>query len=257
MSEAGKPESSYRTILGLRFFAGTAEEAVQLGLRGGLVVAPSAPVLVAMTEDAETLSALRRADLVLTDSGTMVLLWNFFRRDRVGRVSGLAYLRLLLRQPELFEPGATFWIMPNERARVLCLAWLRENGHAAVPEDFHVAPFYGSGAVRDEILLAAIQRRRPRHIFTAIGGGVQERLGDYLRENLPDRPGIHCIGAAIAFLTGDQVRIPMWADRWRLGWLVRCLAAPHRFLPRHLKAWRLLPLLWKYGERLPVDEGKS
>ena len=34
-------------------------------------------------------------------------------------------------------------------------------------------------------------------------------------------PAIHCIGAALGFLTGDQVRIPHWADQWILGWLFR------------------------------------
>jgi hypothetical protein len=44
----------------------------------------------------------------------------------------------------------------------------------------------------------------------------------------------------------------MWADRWRIGWLLRCLAAPQRFLPRYWNARRVIPLLLKYGERMPV-----
>ncbi len=242
----------FRTILGIRFFAGTADEAVRLGLRGGLVVAPSAPVLVTMVDDPGTRAALLGSKLALTDSGLMVLLWNFLRRDHVRRVSGLEYLDLLLRDRSLLEPGAMFWIMPNETALERCRAWLQERGYAAGRENFYVAPVYSGGGLRDEKLLAAISSLRPRQIFIAIGGGVQERLGLYLQENLAFQPGIHCIGAAIGFLTGDQVRIPMWADRWKLGWLFRIASDPGRFLPRFWKARRLVPLLLRYGEKPPA-----
>jgi UDP-N-acetyl-D-mannosaminuronic acid transferase (WecB/TagA/CpsF family) len=207
-----------------------------------------------MVDDADTREALQRSKLALTDSGLMVLLWNFLRRDQVRRVSGLEYLDLLLRDRSVFEPGAMFWIMPNEAAQARCLAWLVERGYAVGRENFHLAPVYAAGALRDDELLAAISRLRPRQVFIAIGGGVQERLGLYLQENLPFQPGIHCIGAAIGFLTGDQVRIPMWADRWKLGWLFRIASDPGRFLPRFWKARRLVPLLLKYGERPPVEK---
>lgn len=42
---------------------------------------------------------------------------------------------------------------------------------------------------------------------------------------------IHCIGAALGFLTGDQVHIPNWADKVYLGWLLRSLAQPRVFIP--------------------------
>jgi UDP-N-acetyl-D-mannosaminuronic acid transferase (WecB/TagA/CpsF family) len=246
-------EGNFRTILGVRFFAGTAAEAVQLGLRGGLVVAPSAPVLVTMTEDEGTRAALQRSRLALTDSGLMVMLWNFLHRDAVGRVSGLEYLVRLLEEPALREAGAMFWIMPHEKARARCEAWLRERGYPVGREQFYIAPLYPAGELRDEELLGAIARLQPRHIFIAIGGGVQERLGLFLQEDLPFAPGIHCIGAAIGFLTGDQVHIPMWADRWRLGWLFRFLSAPVQFAPRYWKARRLVGLMWRYGAEAPCS----
>jgi UDP-N-acetyl-D-mannosaminuronic acid transferase (WecB/TagA/CpsF family) len=80
---------------------------------------------------------------------------------------------------------------------------------------------------------------------------VQEKLGLYLKRQCPGQPAIHCIGAAIAFLTGDQVWIPTWADRWILGWLFRCASNPGRFLPRYTKALMLGVILWRYRGRLP------
>jgi UDP-N-acetyl-D-mannosaminuronic acid transferase (WecB/TagA/CpsF family) len=243
MTEPAVAGMSFQTILGIRFFTGTAQEAVNLSRQGGLVTIPSAPVLVTMTEDADTREALVHSDLALTDSGLMVSLWNILHRNQVPRLSGFEYLTLLLKQPELKEPKATFWIMPGQEALLRTRSWLAESGFQVTPDDFYVAPLYPSGPLTDPELLKRIEARHSRHVFTAIGGGVQERLGYYLRQNLSQCPAIHCIGAAIGFLTGDQVRIPMWADRARLGWFFRCLSAPTKFIPRYLKAVRLIPIM--------------
>jgi UDP-N-acetyl-D-mannosaminuronic acid transferase (WecB/TagA/CpsF family) len=64
-------------------------------------------------------------------------------------------------------------------------------------------------------------------------------------------PSIHCLGAAIGFLTGNQVRIPSWADRLFLGWLFRCCSEPGKFIPRYWKACKLVPMMLHYRERPP------
>jgi UDP-N-acetyl-D-mannosaminuronic acid transferase (WecB/TagA/CpsF family) len=110
---------------------------------------------------------------------------------------------------------------------------------------------YGA-EIDDRELIERIQRSGARHIVLGVGGGTQERLGFYLKRNLSYIPAIHCIGAAIAFLSGDQVYIPTWADRFGLGWLLRILSDPKRFGPRYLDAWRLAPLMFRYRDRLPA-----
>jgi len=117
-------------------------------------------------------------------------------------------------------------------------------------EDCYVAPRYGPTA-EDRQLLARIDNRRPAHIIIGIGNGPQEKLGHFLRERLSYRPVIHCIGAALGFLTGDQRPIPDWADRFYLGWFLRLLAQPRIFIPRLWSARKLPWLIWKYGENLP------
>jgi hypothetical protein len=116
-----------------------------------------------------------------------------------------------------------------------------------------------------------------------LGGGVQERLGLYLRDELAKigkaqsgksealsangqdsdtfalgslpsaapayRPALICTGAAIAFLSNRQVNIPPWADRLFLGWLMRSLSEPTKFVPRYWHSLRLAALLWKFGSR--------
>ncbi len=169
-----------------------------------------------------TARPLHEADLVLTDSGFMVLLWNLLMRDRINRVSGLEYLHLLLRRSELRQPGASLWVMPSAAALERNREWLSRGGFPAEARDFYVAPKYPPREISDPALLKLIESRRPRHIIIGIGGGVQEKLGLYLKRNCAGKPAIHCIGAAIGFLSGDQVRIPAWADRLFLGWLFRC-----------------------------------
>jgi hypothetical protein len=64
-------------------------------------------------------------------------------------------------------------------------------------------------------------------------------------------PPIHCTGAALSFITGDQIAIPDWADRFFLGWFLRLMTQPRRFIPRLIRGFELPWLIWKYGENLP------
>jgi len=239
------------TILGVRFAVGETEKIMTLALRGGLVVVPSAPVLVASADNAVLREALVGSDLAITDSGLMVLFWRILTGENLIRVSGLKYLKLLLEKSDLQRPGAVLWVMPNAQARDRALQCLRARGLFVSAEDFYLAPSYPAGRLFDPELLALVQSRRPLHIIIAIGGGTQERLGYSLKQSLSYRPGIHCIGAAIGFLSGDQVRIPTWADYLYLGWLFRCLSAPGKFVPRYWRARQLIGLMWRYREKLP------
>lgn len=243
---------SAQRILGLDFFEGTPREAVERSKQGGLVVVPSAPVLERMAGDPPLRRALAEADLVLPDSGLMVLMWRLLTGKRITRISGLEYLDLFLREEEMRQAGALFWVMPSAAACEQNLRWLQGQGFPATAEDCYLAPLYPDGDLIDEALVDRIRRHRPRHVILTVGGGVQERLGFYLRNRLESRPGIHCIGAAIGFLSGHQVRIPAWADYFYLGWFFRCLHKPSHFLLRYWKALRLIPLMIRHREKSPA-----
>src|SRR5450432_3028076 len=103
-----------QAILGIRFFCGSARAAVDcLSRSGGYVVVPAAPALMKLRHDREFRVALTEADLAIADSGLMVLLWRFFERKPVSRISGLLYLKSLLESPELEKPGQIFWVLPS------------------------------------------------------------------------------------------------------------------------------------------------
>jgi N-acetylglucosaminyldiphosphoundecaprenol N-acetyl-beta-D-mannosaminyltransferase len=242
--------AQFRQILGIRFFIGNADEAFARISDGGLLVVPAAPALKNLADDPAYREALQSADLVITDSAFMVMIWNRLKRDSIRRVSGLKYLSSLLKQPDFCQPGRSFWIMASDESAQRNCAWLRRQGIELAAADSYIAPQYGE-TVLDPVLLQRLNERRPRHVVVSIGGGKQERLGLYLRGELQYKPSIHCIGAAIAFLSGDQVQIPRWADRMYLGWLFRCLSDPRRYMPRYWDARKLLSLMIRYGSSLP------
>lgn len=261
-------------ILGFDYFTGSDADCLAALHRGGLVLAPSGPGL---GEDLVEREPYRQAglhgDLILPDSGLMVGLWNLLHAGdpskKLERFSGLRLLRLILGDPEVQAPGASLWAMPSPSESAHNLAWLRANGFAHLrDEDCYLAPDYrnavpgSAGRVekpafaswsgpRDWALVERIHARRPRYVFLNVGGGVQEPLGYWLREHLEYRPAILCTGAAIAFLTGLQANIPVWADRVYLGWLLRIASNPAKYAGRYWRARRLVTLLLRYRDRLP------
>jgi exopolysaccharide biosynthesis WecB/TagA/CpsF family protein len=189
--------------------------------------------------------------LVITDSGFMVLVWLLRTGKKLPKNSGISFLREFIRRKEFRNHKKIFWVMPSAEEQQRTCRWLTKQDLTFDEANFYVAPFYGKGSVEDEALLTKIEAQRPDIVIIAIGGGVQERSGRILRRKLSYRPGIFCIGAAIAFLTGGQAIIPVWADKLFLGWLFRIIQSPKRFLRRYWEAFRLAPIIWKYRDRLP------
>jgi len=261
----------WERILGVRFFDGAAPDAVDYITRvGGYTVVPAAPALVKIENDPAYRRALVEADLAIADSGFMVLLWRVLRGRTIARISGLKYLRILLANPRLHERGSIFLVLPHQSSREKALVWLGKEDFEITADDCYIAPKYFSCShgsvsreerervsqkrgysIADDALVAILQSRKPKHIIIGIGGGMQDKLGSYLKHQLTYRPGIYCIGAAPGFVTGDQVVIPMWADRFFVGWIFRLLAQPRVLLPRFWSARRLPGMIWRYGSEMP------
>ena len=103
----------------------------------------------------------------------------------------------------------------------------------------YVAPLYKKNKIQDLKLLNKIKKIKPKYIIINLGGEVQEVLGYYLKRNLTYKPSIICSGAAISFFTKKQAPINNFLDKIYLGWLVRCLFNPLKFIPRYLLALNL------------------
>ncbi|MDD5199693.1 MAG: WecB/TagA/CpsF family glycosyltransferase [Terrimicrobiaceae bacterium] len=224
------------------------------------MLAPSGPGIACdLPRDMAYRAAVQGADLILPDSGAMVLAWNilhaFRPKYRLRRLSGLQYLRALVGEASFREPGATFWVMPSKNDLMDNLDWLRKNGFEHLSEDdCYLAPMYKrdkDGGIVDPELARIIREKRPRYVILNIGGGTQEQLGWWLKRELADNTAIICTGAAIAFLSGRQANIPGWADRLYCGWFLRCLSAPTKFVPRYWEAKDIFWVILRYRSRLP------
>jgi N-acetylglucosaminyldiphosphoundecaprenol N-acetyl-beta-D-mannosaminyltransferase len=248
--------SKVKKILGVNFFTGDMPALLKVTAGGGLIVVPSAPVLADLSSDLAHCEAVQKSDVAIVDSGLLVLIWLAAKGRKLERISGLKFIRGLLELPAFCVAGETFWVMPSQADMTSNLKWLRANGCAVPDENTYLAPVYPKkGHLEDEELLASIERLKPPFVILNLGGGVQERLGYYLRENLSYKPAIICTGAAIAFLSGQQVAVPGWADKAMLGWLLRCLSSPKKFVPRYWRARRLVAMVLKHGADSPAQRG--
>src|SRR5439155_24943969 len=162
----------------------------------------------------------------------------------------------LLRRLKGERAEEIFWVLSSERARQKLFQWSRRERFPIASKNCYVAPRYEL-EVEDRNLLSLLEQNRPLHVIIAIGSGAQEKLGYYVRENLSFRTAIHCTGAALCFVTGEQIPIPDWADRLYLGWLVRLITQPHRFILRLIRGLELPWLIWKYGDKLPALRKRS
>lgn len=231
---------------GLSFFRGSAPVAVaNLRANGGLLVAPSGPGLAEMDRYPCYADSLKQADMVLMDSGALVLAWALMTGEWLPRLSGYAFFEELIATEDLAWNRDILWVLPSVDEAERWRAWMKKRGTEVADESIYIAPYYQSDEPRDPALLEILRQRPVKWILIQLGGGVQEPLGAWLKSQLPGRPAIVCTGAAMAFVTGSQIRIPKWADRFFLGWLLRIFSSPLTYGRRYLRALRLFVALWK------------
>ena len=245
LTRSAKVTIRYCRILGIRFLMDGYEAARTLLAEGRLMVVPAAPALATIKDDERYHEALKDSDFAIPDSSFMVLLIRLFRGVELKVLSGLKLLDLFLSEEELKQfTGCLFLVDPNEEEKELNHRYLLSRGVAIDSSDHYVAPMYDKNDVHDSNLLAIIESKKPKYILINLGGGVQEKLGVYLKRRLDYRPGILCTGAAIAFLTGKQARISPLVDNLQLGWLVRCVVDPRRFVPRYIRGFSLISIIF-------------
>ena len=238
-------------ILGIDFIDGTVNEVVNLLKQGGLMVVPAAPALINIKKDPEYYDALLSADVVIPDSGYMVLLWNALHRKKIKRISGLEFLVNFFKDADVRASSDLLLVDPRPVEAKHNLNYLRNSGFKVTDDISYLAPMYNKNHVEDSALLHLIEAKKPKYVVINLGGGTQEKLGAYLKKNLSYKPAIICTGAAIAFLTGQQASIPGWGDRLFLGWLFRCIQNPKLYVPRYFKAFQLATYMFRYGHQQP------
>jgi len=207
------------------------------------MVVPAAPALAEINNNDLYYNALVKSDFAIPDSGFMIIILKLFKGIQLNKLSGVEFLRNFIKSYN--NSDKLFLVDPSKENSIINNRFLNNNGINVSIDDHYIAPFYKKDNVIDHKLLNLLEQKRPKFILINLGGGIQEPLGLFLKENLSFQPGIICTGAAIAVLNGRQAPIPIWLDKIHLGWLSRCIHDPKVFIPRYLKGFKLLPLLLK------------
>lgn len=238
-------------ILGIPFFNGTASEAVEQFLSvGGLLIVPASPALLNLKYDAEYRRAAQAATIALPDSTLLTLAWKAATGRSLKKISGIAYLKSLITNEDFRKRENTLWLVSTEQTKVHAVGRLQHEGLNVDSSSFYVLPEELTDSDRYN-LLTEIEHRHPGDIMVAIGTPVQEKLGSYLREYAMPAPNVHCIGAALSFLTGDERPIPDWAEKLDLAWLVRLTAQPRMIVPRLGITGAVTSMVLKYKSEMP------
>ena len=232
-------------FFGINFIEGDFKNIKFLLDKGGMLVLPAAPALANIYSDKSYHKALKHADIALFDSGFFCLLLRIFKGIKIKKYSGLKFLTQFLKSLKNCS-DKILMINPSYNEQLLNKKYLKLK--KINNSNHYVAPFYNKNIINDLKLLKMIKKDKPRYIVINLGGGVQELLGSYLKYNLDYKPSIVCSGAAIAFLTGQQAKIPSIFDKLYLGWLIRIMFNPFIFIPRYIKAFKLF-FLMKYIQK--------
>ena len=173
------------------------------------------------------------------------ILVRIFHGIKVKKFSGLEFLKNLISYCSDKAEETVFLVNPTEEEAHKNKIYL-ESKNVSIKGDY-IAPMYGDN-IKDQNLVKLIKENKPKYVIINLGGGVQEVLGSFIKketEGYAYKPIIICTGAAIAFLTGSQARIPTIIDRIYLGWLARCISNPRVFVPRYLGGFNLIRLVMK------------
>ena len=204
---------------------------------GGYLVAPAASALTSISSDKAYHESLIQSDVAILDSGFFCVLLRIFKGKKVTKYSGYLFLKNFLSLN--FSKEIKFLsIDPNQEDSKMNASYLNSNNITNLKN--YIAPQYANKNIIDNNLLEEIKRFQPRYIIINLGGGIQESLALYIKNNIKQKISILCTGAAIAFLTKRQAPINDLIDKLYLGWLVRTLYNPKKFFFRTIRSLYLI-----------------
>ena len=233
-------------LFNIRFLDGSFCEIFSELKKGGSMVVPAAPALGTINIDKTYHLSLVNSRFAIFDSGFLCIALLLLKGIKVRKISGLAFIREFLKEIQGFPNDSIFLIDPTPADSKANQELLKTFNYQLSASHQYIAPIYISPETEDPELLQTLIALKPKYIILNLGGGVQEKLAAYLQKNLTDfNPSIICTGAAIAFLTGRQIKIPRLIDKLYLGWLARCISDYKRFVPRYIQGFKIAPMILK------------
>ena len=225
-------------IFGITFFDANYKEIKKMLDRGGLLVLPSGPGMSTIDKDKNYYNALKNSDIALFDSGYLCLLLRILKGIKVKKFSGFIFFKDFINSLKNENKKKIFLVEPNKKQLEINKKFLNSKNIYKIYQ--YIAPIYQKEKIKDYKLLKKIQKIKPKYVVINLGGGVQEVLGSFLKNNIKYKVSIICTGAAISYFTKQQAPLNVFLDKIYLGWLIRIIFNPFVFLPRYLSAFRLI-----------------
>ena len=200
--------------------------------------APAASSLSQIDKNKLYYKSLLQSDVAILDSGLFCILLRIFKGYKVNKLSGYLFLKKFLKKSSI-KKFQFMTIDPTNIDAQYNIEYLRKNNIKNVTS--YVAPLYKK-QIKDEKLIKKINTLKPKYVMINLGGGVQEILALYIKNNVKFNISIFCTGAAIAFLTKRQAPINDYIDKFYLGWFVRLIHNPKKYFNRVASSLNLIKL---------------
>jgi N-acetylglucosaminyldiphosphoundecaprenol N-acetyl-beta-D-mannosaminyltransferase len=195
--------------------------------------------LVKLRTDTVFRAAYARQDIIVADGNPVVWLSRLARKP-VSLVPGSDLVLPLVRSAQ--DAGRPVLLLGSTAA---ALGGAANSLRAQVPGvniAQTIAPDFGfdpNGPAAHDIL-GRIDREGPCLVLLALGAPKQEVFAALGRDIAP-QAGFASIGAGVDFLSGHQIRAPVWMRKLALEWLWRMAQSPRRLLPRYAACAAILP----------------
>lgn len=187
--------------------------------------------LVKRREDPAFRSAYARAELVTADGAPVAAL---ARRQSPGitRTTGADLVHPLCREAAL--RGVPVALFGSSRETLTRTADILCRDYPTLRITHIEAPPYGFVPTSDAAAAAAdrIAASGARLVFVALGAPKQELFAAAMVDRTPEL-GFVCIGAALDFIAGTQVRAPILFQKTGMEWLWRLASNPSRMMYRY------------------------
>lgn len=194
-----------------------------------------------LRSDPKFTAAYRRARFVTADGFPIVLL---------GRLNGVPVRRTT--GADLLEPLSAqashrrlpvFVLGPSPTVIARATEELKRRvGELDVVGTYAPGPNFDPESPEADNAIERIRQSGARLCFVALGAPRQEIFAARCLEFVPG-VGFVCVGAALDFLAGTQVRAPRFFQEHGLEWLWRLSSNPQRLAARYLRCAAVLPRL--------------
>ncbi len=196
----------------------------------GYVVTPNADHLIRLDEEDSFQALYHDASFVLLDSRFLAKIVSATQGLALPVCAGSDLTAGLFEQ--VIQPDDPLVLIGCEAEQATALAaryGLKNLAHHNPPMGFSRDP------AALEAALAFAEAHSPfRFCLLAVGAPQQERVAQALKARGVARGMALCIGASINFLTGAEVRAPVWMQKAGIEWLFRLLQSPKRLARRYL-----------------------